>query len=127
MQSLKAFETRGILSTQACDVRERLKTNDTGFNKSIKEIQFGETFNSQQLLFANTSTESKVSLEILSFLTNKLKTLSWVLSLPTSEITSTLVLVDFIKSSTYMFLLLRHSLLPGFAPRPSRQFSSNTN
>ena len=38
VQSLKAFETRGILSTQACDVRERLKTNGTGFNKSIKEI-----------------------------------------------------------------------------------------
>ena len=52
MQSLKAFDTRGILRAPAGDVHVRLKTTGKAilknykrhYQQSIKEIKFGETF-----------------------------------------------------------------------------------
>ena len=64
------FDTRGIVNTPACDVQVRLKTNgkaikiakETTKNQSKKYNLQGEQFS-----FTKTSTESKVSLKILSF------------------------------------------------------------
>ena len=74
--SVKAFDTRGILSTPACAVNLWLKTNGTATkitkgtinNQYKKYMIWWNIYRDNNLFsFTKTSTESKVSLKTLSF------------------------------------------------------------
>ena len=70
---LKVFCMRGILSTPACDVHVRMKTNGTAIkiakettNNQDKKYNSVKHLQRQQLLFTKTTIESQVFLKILT-------------------------------------------------------------